>query len=1065
MIPEERLSTEPVQSAFLGARANANIGPLLDFEDGGVALQDPSEGLQFQVWKCYRVERNDGADHDIVAEDEAGNTTVLYTGADITELSLSFDQNMNTVLAFVEDGQAKLRWFDTQASAMVVTELDADVRTPRVSLDDKHPLGLPDSDVILAYRRSDDLYFRAQSDRYGVEYLLQEGGITDLEKVGMNIGNRFQFKFQDDIVTIHRMDRQYWLHWAKSELEGKAVEVDVARGPILGDETERTYFTGTGAPRVTNISKAIGSCNEEYPCDSLLMGVPAPENAPTVSVNVPDVDEGSLVLTNAGAEAGDTSGWTIVEGGFEAVQSGDGGNISPSAGTYFFGGGSAAATEAIQRLDAEDNAIAVGSTLRLTWDQNGDGTDTARMGFRFRDSNLDLIGEEDMADFTAETGGWASRTHSAIVPDNTASVDVVQQFEREGGTEIIAYIDEIALFRQSTTVSFACDNFEGWDFDDFIPADEFSLFGDSANIEIDDAVGRPAPCFRLASFYYKEVSVYRPFQFDKTPKAVIDVDIMRSGGGGSPTSIRLGNDANGAGPALRQWYDSSFRFETARDWRDLDNVAISVYEDAMIPMDEWLHVNIVVEPVQGGKKNVAVTITKKDTGELVFSESEDMEFLGDQFGFSVHAAGDENTLRLLYVDNISVNLAPDTADPGRELLESEFTAYVYTLVNELGEEGAPSPASRSVQKSEAAEIAVTTDTTATAGYGVTKKRIYRTVTNADGSQFLFVDEIPLNQALLTDGLANNALGEPLQSQEWDLPPDDMLGIIALPNGIMMGFAGNQVVPSVQNRPHAYPVGFRLATDYPIVGIGAIDATAVVVTERNPYLVQGTTPDQLGMQQLELPQGCVSKRSMVTLNSLGVVYASPDGLVAVAGNGQTRIVTESLFSRREWQALNPSTIHAVAHDDRYFGWYIDKEGNAGGFILDVAGEDAFGFVPLDFYAEAAYSDALTDTLYMSIGGQINVWEGGTGKLKYVWRSALYQLPYPASFAHAQVRAADYSDLKFRVYADGALIRDGAVTSVDDFVLPSVDAAREWEIELEGTSRVQRVEIAEDSEELT
>jgi hypothetical protein len=35
----------------------------------------------------------------------------------------------------------------------------------------------------------------------------------------------------------------YWLHWA--------ADVDVARGPVVGDTLERTYYTGDGAPKMT----------------------------------------------------------------------------------------------------------------------------------------------------------------------------------------------------------------------------------------------------------------------------------------------------------------------------------------------------------------------------------------------------------------------------------------------------------------------------------------------------------------------------------------------------------------------------------------------------------------------------------------------------------------------------------------------------------------------------------------------------------------------------------------------------------------------------------------------
>jgi hypothetical protein len=68
-----------------------------------------------------------------------------------------------------------------------------------VCLDDKRPLQNAVSDVILAYTRSGNLYFRAQRDRYLVEYPLATAVTGTLDKVGMNTVNRLQFEFR--VVT------------------------------------------------------------------------------------------------------------------------------------------------------------------------------------------------------------------------------------------------------------------------------------------------------------------------------------------------------------------------------------------------------------------------------------------------------------------------------------------------------------------------------------------------------------------------------------------------------------------------------------------------------------------------------------------------------------------------------------------------------------------------------------------------------------------------------------------------------------------------------------------------
>lgn len=83
--------------------------------------------------------------------------------------------------------------------------------------------------------------------------------------------------------------------------------------------------------------------------------------------------------------------------------------------------------------------------------------------------------------------------------------------------------------------------------------------------------------------------------------------------------------------------------------------------------------------------------------------------------------------------------------------------------------------------------------------------------------------------------------------------------------------------------------------------------------------------------------------------------------------------------------------------------------------------------------------------------------------YVWRSRLKLNEYPTAYSIAQVRAADYASLTFRLYADGVKIYERVVTSEAAFTLPEI-AANRTEIELLGTSQIQLVQIADDPEEL-
>jgi len=190
-LPGDALSSTPVPGYFLGARAQV-FPDYIDYADGGVGIQDPSLGLDYQVWTAEIVE--DIIEDRIMLSAPTFPPQAIYTGDDITEVSLAFDQNMNVCVAFVEAGMAKLLWYDTTVNQLVVTELGAGVSHPRVALDDSREFNRANSDVILAYIKDGALYYRQQRDRYQIERQLSSGPWIALVRIGMGSALRFQFQ-------------------------------------------------------------------------------------------------------------------------------------------------------------------------------------------------------------------------------------------------------------------------------------------------------------------------------------------------------------------------------------------------------------------------------------------------------------------------------------------------------------------------------------------------------------------------------------------------------------------------------------------------------------------------------------------------------------------------------------------------------------------------------------------------------------------------------------------------------------------------------------------------------
>jgi hypothetical protein len=195
MIPMERLSTTVVSAPYKAPDDIETASLLIEREMGGVGLNDSSQGHLVQVWTSY---------YNTLTEEVfigAGSSPfeVFFTGAGISELSFCFDQNMRPFHTYVQNGQAKFRWYDSLLGGFAITDLNAADYSPRCTLDDKRErqITVGFTDIILAYMRADALYYRMQRDRYEVEYLLKENVGGRLLRVGMNEVNRLQFLIEE----------------------------------------------------------------------------------------------------------------------------------------------------------------------------------------------------------------------------------------------------------------------------------------------------------------------------------------------------------------------------------------------------------------------------------------------------------------------------------------------------------------------------------------------------------------------------------------------------------------------------------------------------------------------------------------------------------------------------------------------------------------------------------------------------------------------------------------------------------------------------------------------------
>jgi hypothetical protein len=172
-------------------------------------------------------------------------------------------------------------------------------------------------------------------------------------------------------------------------------------------------------------------------------------------------------------------------------------------------------------------------------------------------------------------------------------------------------------------------------------------------------------------------------------------------------------------------------------------------------------------------------------------------------------------------------------------------------------------------------------------------------------------------------------------------------------------------------------------DTDIIAIANIDTTIVIGTESYVYTASGNDPSAYGMSAPGAKQACVSKQSMKYVNEqVGVVFASPDGLMASLGPTSVRNITEGTFTRRQWQDLRPETIRAVVYDDIYVFAFGDMTSASGGTYMIDLKKTGFVLVRIDFLPTAMFADPLTDKLYLTqesaaTGNWLGYDEGGFG----------------------------------------------------------------------------------------
>lgn len=963
--------------------------------------------------------------------------------------------------------------------------------------------------------------------------------------------------------SIFWLARQYWLRWTQV--------VDVARSVILGDTSGRIFFTGTDAPRVTDIALATGLVQDTLarptsfftefanaftiPATGASVGVTIGSTANYAIGNVVNINDfnstvtgyvthiaGSVltvVLTavdNVGALMA-TGAQVSILGSFAIQPVGQSQVVYVNNAAQFTIGQTTTITDTTSTITGTIIGINVGSggltvqTLSISAGaltlMNAPATVTvANPGTNYPYLSLKLGVPEplnpvsvdyDISQFvvvnldpcstlsTASASNVTSAPFTIAAVGSTQSVTVVPSGTPFAVGETVNITDgvnninglltainvntgtvqTIAILAGTAGATMATDA--------TVTVSSYTPDNDgNGTVNIDTSFGNPLPSFLFtpAQNNFLPVWLYRDMGFDQ-PVTILQFDFHFKVGSTGPQQIEVvcGASANGAGPSLIFAVAGGISEAQSAQWGQTSGQVVQLTTAFNPGVNFWYRTQIVYEGASEAGFVYQVIVRNGITLAVLFNQKFTLQNgpQGPIVGWKYTAGLNI----LMSLDNIGVqNLIPSGADKAAD--------YVWTFVNSMGFESAPSPVSNVIVTADTLRKIITFPTEPQGNeqmeygsafltdYGIIGRRLYRAVSSAAGSSFLRVaDEtlLPLSETTYIDYFADSQLGAALPTDGYELPPADGHSMLSLPNGLTAIASGNQTCVSPPDVPYAFPLNQRYPTDTDVVKLNNIDATIVITTLGFPYLCSGSDPTSMNMDQLERSYGNVAALGTTYLRQFGVIYPSATGLIAIPG-AALRNLTEAFFTMEEgagnWLDLNPASFVCSVRDDRYIGFctvgqqvkgfvFDPKEQGQAWSWFDLSPDLNFDQVPAGGY----FTDDVTGDLYLIQGSNLGKWDAADS-LTMIWHSKLFRQPRRTCMSMARVKM-------LRGYDPNTTPVTMTYTATDAFGNTNVAPPRtvvnqlpftilplpgdDLEFEMRGSWAIQQVEFGEKLEDFT
>jgi len=289
----------------------------------------------------------------------------------------------------------------------------------------------------------------------------------------------------------------------------------------------------------------------------------------------------------------------------------------------------------------------------------------------------------------------------------------------------------------------------------------------------------------------------------------------------------------------------------------------------------------------------------------------------------------------------------------------------------------------------------------------------------------------------------------LPSQYFEVPPDDLSGLVVMPQGFFAAFKGSTLYFSEPYQPHAWPSRYALTVEHPIVTMAVNGNTLFVITEKVPVAITGSSPSSMSQSALPSNYSGTSLRGVLVMND-NIIYVTNVGLVAVRGF-ESILLTRRIYSKEQWQALNPSTMFLEEHKNRIHVFHDNgvlimyPRAAVTDYVDNNDITTVFGLTTSDRKVGVALNDHTTDTLYVAIGFTLWNYSGSSKNDTLTFKSKELFFDKPVSFSVVRVSADGYP-LTLNIYTDKKLAQ--VVTIVDDKAkkIPFIRKSKTWELEV-------------------